>query len=270
MSFPGSEATPPGGAYHSYLGDSSAPLVGLYFTLPLFIVYHAGLWWLKTFAGLRWANAVDIAIADFFALFGVAGPLLSFMLVISVFLVLQTVSGRRTRRPPLHTWIFMLTESLILSLPVFMLSRLTLKLGDYVNQPFLAVQEGIGELSWRANLILGCGAGVYEEFFFRLLVMGAASLVLDKVFGIRDWRKFFLAAAFQALLFALSHHLPGGPEALDGLEGIRAALPALVFRTAAGLYFAFIYLERGFGIAAGSHASYDLLVVWLDSLTFGG
>ena len=32
------------------------------------------------------------------------------------------------------------------------------------------------------------------------------------------------------------------------------------FRTVAGLFFALLFLLRGFGIAAGTHFSYDLLV----------
>ena len=36
--------------------------------------------------------------------------------------------------------------------------------------------------------------------------------------------------------------------------------------TQAGYRVAFLYLERGFGIAAGSHAGYDVMVVALDML----
>ncbi|MDR1520564.1 MAG: CPBP family intramembrane metalloprotease [Planctomycetota bacterium] len=255
------------GGYQSYLADSSAPLAGLYFTLPLFIVYHVGLWWLNTFAGLRWANAVDIAIGDVLGRFGLAGPLLSFMLVIIVFILTQTLSGKPARRPPPHTWLLMILESLILSLPVFLLSRLALKLGDYIRPAFLSTLEG-GEsgLSWAASLILSCGAGVYEEFFFRLLLMGAIILFMNKVLRLKGGWSNFLAACIQAVLFAASHHLPGGPEEVADWSGAWNVLPAFAFRTAAGLYFAFVYLERGFGIAAGSHAGYDLLVVALDLL----
>ena len=33
-----------------------------------------------------------------------------------------------------------------------------------------------------------------------------------------------------------------------------------LFRTMAGIYFAAVYHLRGFGIAAGAHACYDVLV----------
>jgi hypothetical protein len=33
-----------------------------------------------------------------------------------------------------------------------------------------------------------------------------------------------------------------------------------VFRTVAGLFFSALFIYRGFGIAAGTHAAYDMLV----------
>lgn len=244
-----------------YVENSAAPLTGFFFALPLLVVYHVGLWWLNTFAGLRWANAVDIAIADGLGAFGMAGPLLSFILVVVVFLVMHAMTGRSWHWPPTYTWLLMILESLVLALPVFILSRLVVKLLNYFS---LSAVDGAGEVSWRANLVLSCGAGVYEEFFFRILVMGALVMFFNKALGIGSGWKFMLAALFQALLFSAFHHLPGGPEEILSLAQAREAVPVFTFRTVAGLYFAFLYIERGFGIAAGAHAGYDLMVVLLD------
>ncbi len=299
------------GAYQLYMENSAAPLTGFLFALPLFLVYHAGLWWLNTFSGLRWANAVDISIANALNRLGMAGPLLSFIAVVVVFLTMHAMTGKPWGWPPLYTWFLMILESLALSLPVFLLSRLVVKLVDYfppivdsmllpllsglpspgggaaaaavsvaafagpgalwsagmLSAGMLAAEQGApAEIAWEANLVLSCGAGVYEEFFFRILVMGAFGLFLGKVLGVRGGWKWALAALFQALLFSASHHLPGSPEQITNVMEARAALPVLTFRTLAGLYFAAIYIERGFGIAAGSHACYDLLVVVLDML----
>lgn len=254
--------------YDLYVRNSSAPLTCFLFALPLFVVYHAGLWWLHTFDGLKWANAVDIAIADALGRLGMAGPLLSFILVVIVFLVMHALTGKAWRRPPFHTWLIMLVESLVMALPVFMLSQIVVKLIDYLP---LSIEDGAGAaadaaaaISWRASLVLSCGAGVYEEFFFRVLVMGALVLVFGRVFGMKGRLKYVLAAALQALLFSASHHLPGGTEQITSLAALREALPVFAFRTAAGIYFACLYIERGFGIAAGAHAGYDLMVVMLE------
>ncbi len=256
--------------YDLYVRNSSAPLTCLLFALPLFIVYHAGLWWLNTFAGLKWANAVDIAIAGALGRLGMAGPLLSFILVIIVFLSMHAMTGKAWHWPPLYTWLLMLVESLVMALPVFMLSQLVVNLIDYLP---LSIQDGAdaaAPVSWQASLVLSCGAGVYEEFFFRVLVMGALALVFGRVFGLKGRMKYILAAVLQALLFSASHHLPGGPEQVANLFEARDVLPVFAFRTAAGIYFACLYIERGFGIAAGAHAGYDLMVVMLDVLKPAG
>ena len=250
----------------TYAQASSAPLTGFIFALPLFIVYHAGLWWLSTFAGLKWANAIDIAIAEGLGRLGMAGPLLSFILVVIVFLSMHAMSGKPWYWPKLTTWIGMIMESLVMALPVFVLSQLVGHLLTYL--PLSAV-DGIidGDISWKASLILSCGAGVYEEFFFRILVMGLLALLFGKVMGIRSGTKYVLAVILQALLFAASHHLPGGPEQVTNIVEARAVLPVFTFRAVAGIYFAILYLERGFGVAAGAHAGYDLMVVLLEVLT---
>ncbi len=93
-----------GGFYSGYLQYSAAPLTGFLFALPLFVVYHAGLWWLHTFDGLRWANAVDIVIANWLGLLGMAGPLLPFLLVVFVFLAMHAMAGKSWHWPPLSTW----------------------------------------------------------------------------------------------------------------------------------------------------------------------
>ena len=54
------------------------------------------------------------------------------------------------------------------------------------------------------------------------------------------------------MLFAAAHHLVPGGEPFQAFD--------FAFRTLAGGFFAVVFLYRGFGIAAGSHAVYDLLV----------
>jgi membrane protease YdiL (CAAX protease family) len=55
-----------------------------------------------------------------------------------------------------------------------------------------------------------------------------------------------------SLIFAAAHHL--------GAQGEPFQWYAFVFRATAGLFFATLFLFRGFGIAAGTHTAYDMLV----------
>jgi len=62
-------------------------------------------------------------------------------------------------------------------------------------------------------------------------------------------------------------HLPGCGRLRPALRGAHHLGPHgepfngafFAFRTAAGLYFAGLYRVRGFGIAVGAHAFYDVL-----------
>jgi membrane protease YdiL (CAAX protease family) len=61
-----------------------------------------------------------------------------------------------------------------------------------------------------------------------------------------------LAALASATLFSTAHHV--------GPYGQPYSNYLFLFRLAAGLYFALLYHLRGFGIAVGAHACYNVLV----------
>ena len=95
------------------------------------------------------------------------------------------------------------------------------------------------------------GAGVYEEVMFRLLLVPAAFLAFRMFEFPPKWAA-VMSAVSTSFLFALAHHI--GPSA-DAFN-----LFAFSFRAAAGLFFATVFLLRGFGITVGCHAAYDLFV----------
>ena len=63
------------------------------------------------------------------------------------------------------------------------------------------------------------------------------------------------AVTASALLFALAHHAGSPGEAFTWY--------AFVFRWMAGVFFAWVFVLRGFGIAVGTHTAYDILVGWI-------
>ena len=95
------------------------------------------------------------------------------------------------------------------------------------------------------------GAGIYEEVLFRLGLFSAACFLLRMV-AVPTLPAVLLAGVGAALTFAAAHHVgPSGEE----------MVPArFLFRTLAGLYFTALYVVRGFGVAVGAHAGYDVLV----------
>ena len=63
------------------------------------------------------------------------------------------------------------------------------------------------------------------------------------------------AVTASALLFSLAHHAGTPGEAFTWF--------AFIFRWLAGVYFAWVFVVRGFGVAVGTHTAYDVLVGWL-------
>ena len=61
-----------------------------------------------------------------------------------------------------------------------------------------------------------------------------------------------IAAVVSALLFSAAHHV--------GPYGEKMNSYVFLFRTMAGVYFALLFQFRGFAVAAGAHACYDVLV----------
>src|SRR5262249_50871765 len=102
-----------------------------------------------------------------------------------------------------------------------------------------------------AKLVTFVGAGIYEEILFRLVLFSGVSLLLQLALLPKPGAV-LLAAFISALMFAGAHHVGPYGEKMDTY--------VFLFRTMAGIFFAFVYQFRGFGVAAGAHASYDVLV----------
>jgi membrane protease YdiL (CAAX protease family) len=103
-----------------------------------------------------------------------------------------------------------------------------------------------------ANLVLYCGAGVYEELLFRGFLLGFLILVFGSALHMTKRKAAITAIVVGALLFSLFHYV--------GPAGDAFSLAGFMQRTIGGLYFSILFVARGFGVTAASHALYDMLV----------
>lgn len=109
------------------------------------------------------------------------------------------------------------------------------------------------ELGLNAGELVGLvGAGIYEEAVFRLGFLGLCYAVL-RVLHMPNVLATAMAVSGSALMFSMAHHVGEVPGAFSW--------SMFVFRWLAGVYFAWVMILRGFGIAVGTHLAYDLLVV---------
>lgn len=95
------------------------------------------------------------------------------------------------------------------------------------------------------------GAGVFEEAVFRLGLLGISYASL-RLLHVPNVLATAMAVSGSALAFSMAHHLGEAPGSFEW--------STFVFRWLAGVYFSWVFILRGFGIAVGTHVAYDLLV----------
>ena len=101
------------------------------------------------------------------------------------------------------------------------------------------------------------GAGVYEELLFRLILLSAVVGFLSRRnVALRDSR--VIAVLATSALFSAAHYIGPSGEAIA--LGAWTFWFGAVFRFLAGVLFGLLFVFRGFGVAVGSHAAYNVLV----------
>jgi membrane protease YdiL (CAAX protease family) len=98
--------------------------------------------------------------------------------------------------------------------------------------------------------MLSLGAGLYEELLFRVLLVSGLALAGRRLLGWSPRAAGAVAVGVSAVAFSAFHYV--------GPYGDPFTLPSFTFRALAGLAFSALYLTRGFGITAWTHALYDV------------
>jgi membrane protease YdiL (CAAX protease family) len=147
----------------------------------------------------------------------------------------------------------MALESSLLSVPLLAMSVLLAQLLRVV--PLAASPAhpplGISGLPTDDLLILCLGAGIYEELVFRLILLTVLTLLVKDLLQFPAKLATLVVVLASALVFSGYHYL--GPEVFQWRT--------FAFRTLAGIYFGVLFLTRGFGVTAATHAAYDILVL---------
>jgi hypothetical protein len=239
----------------SYWQASRAPRYSLLFALPLLILYQI----LAAIVppgpgGIGVRNGADVLLeAVFIWIAGAWGPRL-FMLSLIIVGIWLVAKDLRANRTPLSPGVIagMVGEAVCLAL-VFgiVVGGLTYLLLGAPPPPMLV--PSAEQMTRSTALMLSLGAGIYEELLFRVVLVGLFAWIGTKVFGWRPLIAGIVATIAGALIFSAFHYI--------GPYGDRLELYSFVFRTIAGVFFSGLYLARGFGITAWTHALYDVFLL---------
>ena len=231
-----------------YWSQSKRPIYAIWVVLPMLAIYEVGVAALGTFTDVPrgYRNGVDVFIQALLGKLGIYGSFISVAVVVIVLGIWQIASKQSWRANPKYL------AGTVLEGVLYATALITLV---FRAQGMLAAgaEEVISDQ--RVAVVFSFGAGVYEEFVFRLLLVPLAIFVLRDGLGASKGGACVAAAILSGVLFALSHHV--GPSAYQ-FNALGFA-----FRTFAGALFAFFFLTRGFAVTSLTHALYDVGVTLL-------
>ncbi len=236
----------PGAGYWS---ATRAPRYTLIFAFPLLVAYEFLAHFVAGEEGVR--NGADVLLKSLFLLLGGRHGLTAFAAVLvgtSAFLVVRDL--KRQGPPTARYFAGMAAEAVVYAaLLGGVTSALTALL---LRGPTLLAATPPGRFDLATTITVSLGAGVYEELLFRVILV---SLLARGAMVLFRWRTIpanIGAAVTGALIFSAFHYL--------GPLGDTLGLGSFVFRAVAGLLLSGLYLLRGFGIVAWTHALYDVFL----------
>ena len=236
-----------------YWRQSRRPLTALAFVLPLLVLYEAGVVLLGRQA-VR--NGADVWLRQVLDLFGFGQYFLLPALTVGLLLAWHHITHERWQLTS-SVLAVMFAECAVLGVVLLGLGRLqgmivqgTLDLPRAVDDVSMTMPWVMASRAALAGRVLGfVGAGVYEEMLFRLLLLPPVSVCAERL-GARRGLRIASAVILTSVLFSAAHYIGPHGEAFEAFS--------FSFRFTAGAFFALLFVYRGFGIAAGTHALYDI------------
>ena len=237
--------TPP--RLKSYFNSTNTLLYSYLISLPLLLLYEILIFIAQPDSEQVVRISVDVWIKTLFSYFG--QDVLSITLIFVALLGIFVLYKERRKLSSLKAGYF-LTMLIEASAYAFLLALIISTTVSSLLQ--IAAPETVESLSTLQQLALSLGAGLYEELFFRVILVSLLLLVLKYPVKTK-WLRFALAMVIAALLFSTVHYI--------GDLGDTFTLGSFLFRFLFGLALNAIYIFRGFGMAAWTHAIYDIMVV---------
>ncbi len=229
----------------NYWRKTLHPVHSLVLVAPLLLFFHL----LTAYYGTN--LLAPHLVGRFLNYFGATEAFLPALLICLV-LVLQQAGRRDPWRIEPVVLAGMVGESIFWTIPLIGINELTGRLSPASNVTTAPAGESLLHEATTA-----VGAGVYEEFVFRLVLISLIVLFFSDALGLK--KNFTLAAGIiaAAIIFALCHF---SWDQITGAEAIK--WNRLIFLAVAGCLWGGLYVTRGFAVAVGSHVLWDLYALW--------
>ncbi|MEC7730790.1 MAG: CPBP family intramembrane glutamic endopeptidase [Candidatus Neomarinimicrobiota bacterium] len=228
----------------AYWRSTRSPLYSFLFTIPLFLIYEIGIFLTAKDNMLVLRNGADALMRQVLENFGIIGLHGIGAIFLAGFGVVFFMQRKYWRDAEVHGdyLLLMMGESLIWAVGLYY----------FMSNVYVLFMNPTGQVLVQ-QVTLAVGAGIYEELFFRVLLIAGVAAILGFVFQWSDKMKRWMAMAIAAGIFSAFHFL--------GEYADYFSFDVFLIRFFAGLALGCLYFIRGFGITAWSHALYDLIVL---------
>ena len=228
----------------SYFIQTKSSFYSFLFTIPLFIIYEIGIIFLSKDDIIVVRNGADFlmrAILESFGIFGLYG--LGAIFLIGFIVTYVFLLGDKDSSDIKTEYLFiMVFESVIWAILLYIL----------LSKFMVLLMIPIGKVVLQ-QVILAVGAGIYEEFLFRVLLISGLSSIIVFVFLWEERGANIAALIIAAAIFSGFHFM--------GEYGDYFTMELFLLRFFAGIILGILYYARGFGITAYAHSIYDLIVL---------
>ena len=229
---------------NSYWLSTRSPLYSFLFTVPLFLIYEIGIFLTSSDDMFVLRNGADALMRQILATFGITGLYWVGVIFFIGFIIAFILQRKYWEETQIHSdyFLLMMVESVGWSVLIYFL----------MTNVYLLLMNPTGSMLVQ-QVTLAVGAGIYEEFLFRVLLIAGISVILGFIFQWSDKTRNWAAMVIAAGIFSSFHFI--------GEYGDFFSFNIFMVRFLAGIVLGTLYFLRGFGITAWSHAVYDLIVL---------
>lgn len=229
---------------YSYWRSTRSPLYSFLFTVPLFLIYEIGIFLTSSDDMFVLRNGADALMRQILATFGIAGLYWVGAIFFIGFIITFILQRKYWEQTQIHSdyFLLMMVESVVWSVLIYFL----------MTNVYLLLMNPTGSMLVQ-QVTLAVGAGIYEEFLFRVLLIAGISVILGFIFQWSEKTRNWAAMVIAAGIFSSFHFI--------GEYGDFFSFNIFMVRFLAGIALGTLYFLRGFGITAWSHAVYDLIVL---------
>jgi len=235
----------------SYAKETNTLLYSYLLSLPLLLLYEFLIIISQPGQNLIVRISVDSWIKSLFTSIGLDAFSITLFIAALAGLGILYRDRKKLARLKKRYFLYLIIESMVYAiLLAFIIS--------YVVQSILLLDASgaLSEMSKLQLFALSLGAGLYEELFFRVILISVLVFLISRVLS-KKWLAYLVSALIAAFLFSTVHYI--------GEFGDPFTIGSFLFRFLFGLALNGIYVLRGFGTAAWTHALYDLLVIFMLS-----